>query len=126
MIIRTAANPPRTFSESAQISGPGTLVFISGHVGSDAEPKPSDFRAEVKACFARISGALRRVGADWKDVARIDAYLTDLSAYETYADIRGEIFQETPPASTAVQVAGLLSGATIEINAIAFLSETPQ
>jgi enamine deaminase RidA (YjgF/YER057c/UK114 family) len=42
-----------------------------------------------------------------------------------FSRVRGEFFPEDPPTSTAVQVAGLLLNAKIEIDAIAFLPANP-
>jgi enamine deaminase RidA (YjgF/YER057c/UK114 family) len=54
-------------------------------------------------------------------VVSIKTYLTDLGPYAVFSRIRGEFFPKDPPTSTAVQVAGLLLNAKIEIDAIAFL-----
>ena len=43
----------------------------------------------------------------------------------TFERIRGEFFPKDPPTSTAVQVAGLLLNAKIEIDAVAFLPVDP-
>jgi hypothetical protein len=42
-----------------------------------------------------------------------------------FSRIRGEFFPKDPPTSTAVQVAGLLLNAKIEIDAVAFLPLAP-
>jgi hypothetical protein len=54
-------------------------------------------------------------------VVSIRTYLTDLGPYAVFSRIRGEFFARDPPTSTAVQVAGLLLNARIEIDAVAFL-----
>ena len=43
--------------------------------------------------------------------------------YAEFSKVRGEVFLDTPPTSTAVQVAGLLLGARIEIDAVAFIAK---
>ena len=43
------------------------------------------------------------------------------SFYAEFSKVRGEVFPHDPPTSTAVQVTGLLLGARVEIDAIAFL-----
>ena len=40
-----------------------------------------------------------------------------------FSKVRGEVFPNNPPTSTAVQVAGLLLGARIEIDAVAFIAK---
>ena len=56
-----------------------------------------------------------------QDVVSIKTYLVDLGPYAVFSRIRGEIFPSKPPTSTAVQVAGLLLDAKIEIDAVAFV-----
>jgi enamine deaminase RidA (YjgF/YER057c/UK114 family) len=53
----------------------------------------------------------------------VTAWLTSLDEYAEYNRVRGERFGSNLPASAAVQVAGLLRGALIEIDAIAFVPE---
>jgi len=40
-----------------------------------------------------------------------------------FSKVRGEVFPHNPPTSSAVQVAGLLLGARIEIDAVAFIAK---
>jgi enamine deaminase RidA (YjgF/YER057c/UK114 family) len=47
--------------------------------------------------------------------------LSDLNPHAVFSRIRVAFFPKDPPTSTAVQVAGLLLNAKIEIDAIAFL-----
>src|SRR6201986_2792625 len=64
---------------------------------------------------------LGKLGAGMNHVVSIKTYLTDLCPYTVFSRIRGEFFPKDPPTSTAVQVAGLLLNAKIEIDAVAFL-----
>jgi enamine deaminase RidA (YjgF/YER057c/UK114 family) len=52
---------------------------------------------------------------------KLTAYLTSLDAYPVFGEVRRSVFGEDLPASTAIQVAGLLFGAAVEIDAIAFI-----
>ena len=105
-----------TFSKAVVVSGPGKTVYVSGHLsakGSMAE--------QTNACFDQIEEALRAAGGSLADVVRITAWLTGLDEYAEYSRVRGERFGSNLPASAAVQVAGLLQGASIEIDAVAFI-----
>lgn len=112
---------PASFSDAISIAtSDGTFIFISGQLGVPDQGSVS-FEQEVRTIFERIGAALGKLGARMEHVVSIKAYLTDLGPYEVYSRVRGEVFRTNPPTSTAVQVAGLLRGATIEIDAIAFL-----
>ena len=54
------------------------IVFIAGQVSSDASGATvgkGDFPAQCAQVFANIHGALRAVGADWKNVVQFTSYL---------------------------------------------------
>jgi enamine deaminase RidA (YjgF/YER057c/UK114 family) len=107
-----------TFSKAVVVSGPGRTVYVSGHIsprGSLAE--------QTNGCFDEIESALRAAGGSLQHVVRITAWLTSLDEYGEYNRVRGERFGANLPASAAVQVAGLLRGALIEIDAVAFIPD---
>jgi 2-iminobutanoate/2-iminopropanoate deaminase len=113
-----------TFSEALCIdTQAGSWIFISGQVGVPLPPDTGSvtFEQEVRTTLERIRNSLSRLGAGMQDVVSIKTYLVDLGPYAVFSRIRGEFFPEKPPTSTAVQVAGLLLNAKIEIDAVAFV-----
>src|SRR3972149_5116625 len=108
-----------SFSKAVAVSGAGRTVYVSGHIapgGSMAE--------QTNGCFDQIEAAVRPVGGGSRGhVVRIPAWLTSLDEYAEYARVRGERFGANLPASAAVQVAGLLHGALIEIDAVALIPD---
>jgi 2-iminobutanoate/2-iminopropanoate deaminase len=115
-----------TLSDAVVIEGAGRWIHISGQTAHGAGEKPlkGDLGAQARACFDQIETAMRACGGSLADVARITAYVTDLDDYAAYNLVRGERFAGSLPASTTVQVAGLLGeGALIEIDAVAFVRE---
>jgi len=73
--------------------------------------------------LSNIERALQQSGADFSQIVKINAFVTNLDEYADYAAVRSERFGEKLPASATVQVAGLLVGAQIEIDAVAFIPE---
>lgn len=107
-----------TFSKAVMVSGAGRTVYVSGNIS------PSGSMAEqANGCIDQIELALRAVGGSLDHVVRITAWLTALDEYGEYNRVRGERFGANLPASAAVQVAGLLRGALIEIDAVAFIPD---
>ncbi len=100
----------------------GSWIFISGQVGVPLPPGKGSvtFEQEVRTTFERIRDSLGKLDAGMNHVVSIKTYLTDLGPYAVFSRIRGEFFPKDPPTSTAVQVAGLLLNAKIEIDAVAF------
>jgi 2-iminobutanoate/2-iminopropanoate deaminase len=66
-----------------------------------------------------IQTILRGVGADMKDVVKVNTYLTDGSRFQEYNAIYKEFFPTEPPARTTIgcQMGGIL----VEIDCIALL-----
>jgi len=117
-IERVPGGGSATFSKAVVVSGAGRTVYVSGHL----TPKGS-MAEQTNACFDQIEDALRAVGGALEHVVRITAWLTRLDEYAEYSRVRGERFGKNLPASAAVQVAGLLQGALIEIDAVAFIPD---
>jgi enamine deaminase RidA (YjgF/YER057c/UK114 family) len=83
-----------SFSKAVVVSGAGRTVYVSGHLA-----RGSSMAEQTNGCFDQIE------------------------EYAEYARVRGERFGANLPASAAVQVAGLLQGALIEIDAVAFIPD---
>jgi len=117
-IERVPGSGSATFSKAVVVTGPGRTVYVSGNI----TPKGS-MAEQANGCIDQIEAALRVVGGTLDHVVRVTAWLTSLDEYGEYNRVRGERFGAHLPASAAVQVAGLLRGALIEIDAIAFIPD---
>ena len=117
-IERIAGAKGASFSRAVAVSGEGKTVYVSGHLASGGS-----LAEQTNGCFDQIEAALKPLGGSLAHVVRITAWLTSLDEYSEYSRVRGERFGANLPASAAVQVAGLLSGALIEIDAVAFIPE---
>jgi enamine deaminase RidA (YjgF/YER057c/UK114 family) len=62
-------------------------------------------------------------GGDMRDVFKLVQYFTDLRDYPLYNRVRTLFYPDDPPASTVVEVKGLLPSAQvrIEVEATAFI-----
>lgn len=124
-IERLTTNPASGFSDAVATSGAGRTIYVSGNVGfgPDGKVVAGGMGAEARATFEHIERALKAIGADLSHIVKINAFVTNLEEYGQYATVREELFGQTLPASATVQVAGLLVGACIEIDAVAFVPE---
>jgi enamine deaminase RidA (YjgF/YER057c/UK114 family) len=123
---KTLAKPPG-YTCVVETTGPGRTIYIAGQLGLDLDNKlvggAGDFRAQCAKAFENLGFALVAVGATFKDVVKINNYLTDMSHIGIFREVR-DIFlnAKTPPASTTVAIAQLArAGALFEIEAIAVL-----
>jgi 2-iminobutanoate/2-iminopropanoate deaminase len=124
-IERLTTNPASGFSDAVTAVGPGRLIHVSGSVGfgPDGKVVAGGLGAEARATLDNIERTLGEAGADMSHVVKINAFVTSLDEYSDYAAARAERFGEKLPASATVQVAGLLVGAHIEIDAVAFVPD---
>lgn len=122
-VQRMPADGGMTFSKTVTIDGPGTWVYVSGQVGlgPDGKVVSGGTEAEALAALGLIIEAVIDAGGTLGDIVRITGYLTSLDDYAGYSAARKSVFGSDLPTSTAVQVAGLLLGATVEIDAVAFI-----
>jgi len=117
---------PMGYSHVAEVS-PGRLVYISGQVALDPAGElvgPQDLRAQARQVFENLRAALAAVGAGFDQVVKLNYYLVDASQLPVVREVRDQYLNTArPPASTAVQVAGLaLEGLLIEVEAVAVIA----
>ncbi|MEO7652713.1 MAG: RidA family protein [Bryobacteraceae bacterium] len=103
-------------------SPPGKMIFVSGQGGSGADGKmPEDFPSQATNTFENISRALKMAGAGFKDIVKINYYVTDMANTTELRRIRAlYLNMENPPAATLVQ-AGLGKGLLLEVEAVAIV-----
>jgi reactive intermediate/imine deaminase len=120
--VRPDGLPPvNGYSHAVAFSG--QLVAVSGQVPLDGQGRLAgqDARAQVRQVFDNLTAALAAAGASMEHVVKLTVYLTDLADLEAFREVRDEyISLDKPPASTLVQVSGLVNPAfRVEIDALA-------
>ncbi len=81
-----------------------------------------DMRAQSQRVFENIAAILQQAGGTLDNLVRITAYLTDMSRYPEYNEVRTKFLGARPPASTTVQISGLaFEGLLVEVDAVAYL-----
>jgi 2-iminobutanoate/2-iminopropanoate deaminase len=104
----------------------GDLLFVSGFVPVDREGRlvgGDDVVAQTRQVFANLAAVLAAAGATFADVVKVTVYLTDIEDRARINPVRQEVFRDTRPASTLVEVSALATpGARVEIDAVALLT----
>jgi enamine deaminase RidA (YjgF/YER057c/UK114 family) len=98
----------------------GNQVFVSGTTAHDESGQDSAYSQAV-AILKKIEAALVAVGASLEDVVRTRVYVVRLDDWREVARAHGEVFNQIRPANTLVQVAGLVDGPLVEIEADAVI-----
>ncbi len=126
-------NPPgwaRPKGYSNGIVGRGSLVFVAGQVGWNAQEQfeSDDFVAQVRQALANTVAVLAAAGAGPEHIARMTWYVLDKKEYvgriaeigAAYRDIIGRSF----PAMTLVEVRALVADrARVEIESTALIPD---
>lgn len=125
--IRFINPAPLGYSHVVEVRG-GRTLYIAGQLALDKDGNlvgAGDFRAQVKQVFENLKARLEEGGATFKDVVKLNYYLTDASDLQALRDTRNSyINTENPPASTLVVVKQLVHEEyLIEVEAIAVAGE---
>jgi enamine deaminase RidA (YjgF/YER057c/UK114 family) len=103
----------------------GQQVWVSGTTASDEHGNlqgGDDAYAQARYILEKIGRALREAGASVEDVVRTRVYVARLDDWRDVARAHGEVFGSIRPANTLIQVAGLLDGRLVEIEADAVIA----
>ena len=113
------------FSHYTDAVRAGELLFVSGCIAVEGDGQlvgGDDVVAQTRQVFANLTAVLAAAGAGLADVVKVTVFLTDVADREAVNTVRREAFGETRPASTLVEVSGLvIDGARVEIEAVALL-----
>lgn len=112
------APPVGPFSQAVKTAG---FIFFSGQVAQD----PATGRLVVGGIVAETEQVLRNLGAileeagkTFDDVVRVGVYLTNMGDFAAVNGVYAKRFGQPFPARTAIAVAALPLGASVEIDLI--------
>ena len=110
--------PQIGFSRAVRV---GPFVAVSGTAPvapGGGVASPGDLYGQTKRCLDIIREAIGNAGLGLDSVIRTRVMLTDISRWEEAARAHGEVFGGVRPASTFVEVKGLIDkGWLVEIEA---------
>lgn len=106
------------FSPGVRVAG---MLFVAGQLGTDLKTGrlADTFEGEVRQSLDNIGVILKAAGMDYANVVSVTVYVTDLTKFADLNKVYTEYFKANRPARATVQVAGLVSGAHVEISVIA-------
>ncbi|MGE0358048.1 MAG: RidA family protein [Burkholderiales bacterium] len=103
----------------------GPHIWVAGTTSTNPDGRlvgAGDAYAQTMQALNNIAFALARAGATMKNVVRTRVYVTDISQWEKVGRAHGEVFGDIRPASTMVEVKGLVDpDMLVEIEADAYV-----
>lgn len=120
-----ALSTPTGYAHVVEVTGPVKMVYIAGQVAADRDGKvvgADDMEKQAEQVYKNLEAALAAAGAAFKDVVKMNTYVTDVSQAPAVREVRARYLRSTLPASTLVQVAALARPEyMIEVEVIAVL-----
>ena len=114
------AEPISHFTDAVEAGG---FLFVSGIVPVDERRElvgGDDVVAQARCVFENMRAVLAAGGCTFADVVKVTVYLTDVNDRPLVNPVRQEVFGETRPASTLVEISALvIPGAKIEVECVA-------
>jgi 2-iminobutanoate/2-iminopropanoate deaminase len=99
----------------------GDFIYCSGQVGfgPGGTLVAGGIEAETRQTLDNIADALALAGAVLGDVVKVTVWLADLDEFAAFNAVYRTYFPAAPPARSVVE-AGLMIGARVEIEAVAY------
>jgi len=124
-VVRTEAAPaPFQGAPYSQAIAAGGLVFVSGQLGlvpGETTLGGKSIEEQTRQVLENMSVILKQAGSGLDRLLKTTVFLADLEDFTAMNAVYGEYVGDAPPARATVQVAGLPSGALVEIDAVALI-----
>ena len=118
----TSVHPTDGYSHVAKV---GNTYYLSGQVARDIKGDlvgRGDIEAQVRQVLTNMRNILQECGGGMGNVAKLTTLLTHPSYRDAYRKVRGEFFQDPPPANTLIIVESLAAPEfLVEIEAVAVI-----
>jgi 2-iminobutanoate/2-iminopropanoate deaminase len=120
-IIKPAKSPAAIgpYSHAVRV---GDLLFCSGQIPVDPEDGSlvaGNIKVQTERVLQNVKTILDDQGLTFANVVKSTVFLTNLADFGSMNDIYARHFTENFPARSAVQVAALPKGASVEIEIVA-------
>jgi reactive intermediate/imine deaminase len=121
--VISSPNAPAAIGTYSQAIKAGNTVYLSGQIPLD--PKTMElvqgFEEQTVQVFENLKAVIEAAGGTFKDVVKLNIFLTDLAHFAKVNEVMGRYFEQPYPARAAIGVASLPRGAQVEMDGILVL-----
>ena len=124
--IISTERAPQAIGTYSQAVRAGDTVYLSGQIPLDPATMTlvdGDIDAQIHRVFDNLAAVAEAAGGSFRDVVKLNVFLTDLGHFARVNDIMAEYFQQPYPARAAIGVAALPRGAGVEMDAVLVLGD---
>jgi 2-iminobutanoate/2-iminopropanoate deaminase len=122
-VIRTDKAPgPFQGAPYNQAIRVGDLVFVAGQLGVSLETGDlvgASVAEQTEQVMENMAAILEAAGSGLERLVKTTVFLVDLSDFGAMNEVYARHVGERPPARSTIEVAGLPTGARVEIEAVA-------
>jgi reactive intermediate/imine deaminase len=112
-----------TYSQAVRA---GNTVYLSGQIPLDPATMTlvdGDIDVQIRRVFDNLNAVAEAAGSSFRDVVKLNVFLTDLGHFARVNEIMAEYFEQPYPARAAIGVAALPRGAGVEMDAVLVLGD---
>ncbi len=126
-IIISTSQSPAAVGPYSQGTKMGNLVFTAGQIPLDpatGKMVADEITIQTERALQNLQAVLEAAGSSLQNVLKVTVFLQDMAEFGAMNGVYAQFFSDNPPARSAVQVAALPLGARVEIEAVAFVTES--
>ncbi|CAB1277005.1 RidA family protein [Candidatus Nitrosacidococcus tergens] len=123
-IIQTK-NAPTAIGTYSQAVRVGDTIYLSGQIPLVPETMTlveGDMETQIRQVFNNLKAVAEAAGSHLDQVVKLNVYLTDLANFSLVSEIMANYFSSPYPARAVLGVSTLPRGASVEMDAIIYLS----
>lgn len=105
-IISTPNAPEAVGPYSQANAASGRAIYVTGQVSLDpasGKPTQGDIEVQTTRVFENIAAILQASGASFKDVVKVNVYLSDFANFAKLNEVYRRFFTSDYPARTTIQ-----------------------
>jgi 2-iminobutanoate/2-iminopropanoate deaminase len=119
--VISTTGAPTALGPYSQGIDTGSLVFVAGQIGREAQSgeMPDGVEAQTTEAMKNIAAILDAAGLTWADVVKTTCFLADIADFEAFNGIYKTFIGDAAPARSTFAVKDLPRNARVEVEAIA-------